>query len=45
MSDIAYSWCCHCCSLMQHEKEVVRRNQSGGEIQQGYQRPESMVVA
>ncbi|KAB8290557.1 hypothetical protein EYC80_010982 [Monilinia laxa] len=45
LSDIAFSWCCHCCSLMQHEKEVVRRTQSAINVQQGYQRPEPMVVA
>ncbi|ESZ97231.1 hypothetical protein SBOR_2354 [Sclerotinia borealis F-4128] len=47
VTDIALSWCCHCCAVMQHEKEVVARNQSqsGGINQQGYQRSEPMVVA
>ncbi|KAI9641050.1 hypothetical protein NHQ30_010478 [Ciborinia camelliae] len=44
LKDIALSWCCHCCTLMQHEKEVVMRTQGGGNVEQGYQRPEPMVV-
>ncbi|QSZ31095.1 hypothetical protein DSL72_000656 [Monilinia vaccinii-corymbosi] len=45
LSDIGLSWCCHCCSLIQQEKEVIRRTQGGENMEQGYQRPEPMVVA
>ncbi|KAF7867245.1 hypothetical protein EAF04_005328 [Stromatinia cepivora] len=45
LKDLALSWCCHCCALMQQEKEVVMRTQGGHSLQQGYQRPDPMVVA
>ncbi|KAJ8070637.1 hypothetical protein OCU04_001008 [Sclerotinia nivalis] len=45
--DLALSWCCHCCTLMQQEKEVIMRTHGGDghSLQQGYQRPDPMVVA
>ncbi|TGO21771.1 hypothetical protein BPAE_0201g00090 [Botrytis paeoniae] len=45
IKDMALSWCCHCCVLMQQEKEVIMRNQGSDVFLQGYQRTEPMVMA
>ncbi|KAK6614627.1 hypothetical protein H4I96_00948 [Botrytis cinerea] len=45
VKDIALSWCCHCCVLMQQEKEVIMRNQGSDVFSQGYQRTEPMAMA
>ncbi|PQE13987.1 PLAC8 family protein [Rutstroemia sp. NJR-2017a BBW] len=44
LEDGFFSWCCHCCALMQQEKEVEQRNGSGNGLQQGYVRPEGMEM-
>jgi hypothetical protein len=42
--DGVFSWCCHCCVLIQQEKEVEQRTRNGNGFQQGYVRPEGMEM-
>ncbi|PQE04248.1 DUF614 domain protein [Rutstroemia sp. NJR-2017a BVV2] len=44
LEDGFFSWCCHCCALMQQEKEVEQRSRNGNGFQQGYVRPEGMEM-
>ena len=43
VTDVLFSACCACCSLIQVEKEVIAR-QSGASTE-GYVAPDSMVAA
>ncbi|KAM3069153.1 hypothetical protein ACMFMG_012206 [Clarireedia jacksonii] len=44
LTDGFFSWCCHCCAIMQQEKEVEQRTRDTNGIQQGYVRPEGMEM-
>jgi hypothetical protein len=45
VTDCLLSWCCHCCSLIQQEKEVIGRQRQAGLVQQGYAAPPTGMVA
>jgi Cys-rich protein (TIGR01571 family) len=44
VTDCLLSAFCGCCSIIQHEKEVLHKQAAGG-IQQGYQAPVGMTTA
>jgi hypothetical protein len=44
-TDCLLSWCCHCCSLIRMEKEVISRQQQAGVVQTGYIPPPAGMVA
>jgi hypothetical protein len=45
VTDCLVSWCCHCCALIQQEKEVISRQQQAGLVQQSYVTPPAGMVA
>jgi hypothetical protein len=45
VTDCLLSWCCHCCSLIRMEKEVISRQQQAGVVQTGYIAPPAGMVA
>jgi len=44
VTDCLFSAFCHCCALIQQEKEVIAKQQQAGLVSQGYQAPVGMTT-
>jgi hypothetical protein len=44
VTDCLLSAFCHCCALIQQEKEVIAKQQQAGLVSQGYQAPVGMTT-